>query len=87
MLTMNTKVDGVIESVTKNSMVRALNTSGTDVGTIVKEYYVYEYQRWWVRKKWVPTHYSDEYRRAVLEAKKCPPAGWTWLGPWQVAKC
>ena len=37
---------------------------------IVKELYIYEYQRWWVGKEWVQSHWSDENRQLVLLARK-----------------
>lgn len=65
-------------------MGRALNTNRSQTALILKEYYIFEYQRWWVGKQWVVSHYSDENRQNVLEGKKDPPFGWTWIGPWQV---
>jgi hypothetical protein len=85
-LSMNSTVDDVIQIMTANSVIGALNGSRSKTTLILKEFYIFEYQRWWLGKEWVPSHYSDEGRKVVLEARKDPPVGWTWLGPWEVEK-
>ena len=52
---------------------------------IVKELYIYEYQRWWVGKEWVQSHWSDENRQLVLLARKQPPKNWKWANEWKIA--
>jgi hypothetical protein len=87
LITMNNTVDGMIQSVATSSVARALSAGKLRSCLIFKEFYIFEYQRWWLGKDWMPSHYSDEDRKVVLCARIDPPVGWDWVGPWEIEKC
>lgn len=84
LLEINKNVDQIISLVSKSSVGKVLKSSSPKKIEVLKEFYIYEYQRWWVGKEWVGTHYSDEGREVVLYARTDPPFGWKWVGPWKV---
>lgn len=54
---------------------------------ITKEFYIYQYERWWVGQNWLEAQskkWSDQSWNADIFPKNDPPSGWTWMEPWKI---
>lgn len=77
-------VDRFTKTVSASSLGDVLRIKETKAHQVMKEFYIYEYQRWWVGKQWMSSHWSDEGRELILLARTDPPKGWHWLEGWSV---
>ena len=61
-LEINSMVDRFTKTVSASSLGDVLRIKETKAHQVMKEFYIYEYQRWWVGKQWMSSHWSDEGR-------------------------
>ncbi len=55
----NRLTDKFIKKVSKSSVVGKVMVSKINSSQIIKQFYIYEHQRWWVTVNWTSEYYSD----------------------------
>ena len=80
----NNFINKVTDRVGESRIAKIISLHDISTYTIIKELHIYEYQRWWVGKEWVSSHWSDEDRQLVLLARKEAPKHWKWVENWKI---
>lgn len=57
LLNFNRQFNKILKNVAKNHLSKVIN-SGSNI-TVMKEFYIYEHQRWWLGIQWSKSRWSD----------------------------
>ena len=81
----NNFINNITDRIGESRIGKIISLHEITTYTIIKELHIYEYQRWWVGKEWVSSHWSDEDRQLVLLARKEAPKHWKWVESWKIS--